>query len=196
MANRSRIFVFGSVLTPVALYVGASMTMDHFDRTGWKFFNTGKDIATNLVSLAKAVKAKDTAGIIRRGTSAAQGLGFARAEGDLLQPDLAPPLAEMRIDPKFAIDDIETKGGAQGEQRRAGRPRLRSGGGRILDRCAGSVGEPQHEIRLTCPRPRPAHPFLFHRIVGVADARRLPEARLRAGSASFVLKACLRHDTT
>ncbi len=39
------------------------MGMDHFDRTGWKFFNTGKDIATNLGSLAKAVKTKDTAGI-------------------------------------------------------------------------------------------------------------------------------------
>src|SRR5713226_5475164 len=63
MANRSRIFVFGSVLTPVALYLGASMGMDHFDRTGWKFFNTGKDIATNLGSLAKSVKTKDTAGI-------------------------------------------------------------------------------------------------------------------------------------
>ena len=63
MANRSRIFIFGSVLTPIALFVGASMTMDHFDRNGWKFFNTGKDIATNLGSLAKAVKAKDVAAI-------------------------------------------------------------------------------------------------------------------------------------
>jgi hypothetical protein len=63
MANRSRIFIFGSVLTPIALFVGASMTMDHFDRNGWKFFNTGKDIATNLGSLAKAVKAKDIGGI-------------------------------------------------------------------------------------------------------------------------------------
>jgi hypothetical protein len=63
MANRSRIFIFGSVLTPVALYFGASMTMDHFDRQGWRFFNTGKDIATHLGSMAKAVRSKDIAGI-------------------------------------------------------------------------------------------------------------------------------------
>src|SRR6266542_249008 len=64
MANhRSRIFIFGSVLTPVALYFGASMTMDHFDRQGWRFFNTGKDIATHLGSMAKAVQSKDVAGI-------------------------------------------------------------------------------------------------------------------------------------
>ena len=37
--------------------------MDHFDREGWRFFNTGKDIVTTLGSLAKAVKAKDMAGI-------------------------------------------------------------------------------------------------------------------------------------
>jgi len=39
------------------------MAMDHFDREGWRFFNTGKDIVTTLGSLAKAVKAKDVAGI-------------------------------------------------------------------------------------------------------------------------------------
>src|SRR5438093_13747687 len=59
MANRNRIFIFGSVLTPVALYFGASMTMDHFDRQGWRFFNSGKDIASQLVSLAKALQSKD-----------------------------------------------------------------------------------------------------------------------------------------
>ena len=63
MANRSRIFIFGSVLTPVALYFGASMTMDHFDGQGWRFFNTGKGIAANLGSLAKAIKSKDGGGI-------------------------------------------------------------------------------------------------------------------------------------
>src|SRR5260370_36768313 len=63
MANRNRIFIFGSVLTPIALYFGASMTMDYFEREGWRFFNTGKDIVANLGSLAKAVKAKDIAGI-------------------------------------------------------------------------------------------------------------------------------------
>ena len=39
------------------------MAMDHFDREGWRFFNTGKDIVTTLGSLAKAVKAKDVGGI-------------------------------------------------------------------------------------------------------------------------------------
>src|SRR5579872_2559622 len=63
MDNRNRIFIFGSVLTPIALYFGASMTMDYFEREGWRFFNTGKDIVSNLGSLAKAVKAKDIAGI-------------------------------------------------------------------------------------------------------------------------------------
>src|SRR5262245_52708656 len=60
MANR-RIFIFVSVLTPIALYFGASMGMDHFERKGWKFFNTGKDIVSNLESLAKAVRSKDVA---------------------------------------------------------------------------------------------------------------------------------------
>ncbi|HTM50030.1 MAG TPA: CRTAC1 family protein [Bryobacteraceae bacterium] len=63
MANRSRIFIFGSVLTPVALFVGGSMGMDYFDKQGWKFFDTGKDIVTNLGTMAKAIKAKDMAGI-------------------------------------------------------------------------------------------------------------------------------------
>ncbi len=61
MANRNRIFIFGSVLTPIALYLGASMTMDHLDRQGWRFFNTGKDIVSNLGSVAKAVQSKDAA---------------------------------------------------------------------------------------------------------------------------------------
>ena len=39
------------------------MAMDHFDREGWRFFNTGKDIVTTLGSLAKDVKAKNMAGI-------------------------------------------------------------------------------------------------------------------------------------
>ena len=57
MANR--LFIFGSVLTPIALYFGASMTMDHFDRQGWRFFNTGKDITTSLGWMAKALQSKD-----------------------------------------------------------------------------------------------------------------------------------------
>src|SRR5216684_4138060 len=63
MANRSRIFFFGFVLSPVALYFGAPMAMDHFDREGWRFFNTGKSIVTNLGSLAKSLQAKDMAGV-------------------------------------------------------------------------------------------------------------------------------------
>src|SRR5438132_183400 len=63
MATRSRIFIFGSVLAPVALYFGASMAMDHFDEQGWRFFNTGKNIVTHLGSLAKAVQSKDLSAI-------------------------------------------------------------------------------------------------------------------------------------
>src|SRR2546425_8809307 len=63
MASRSRIFIFGSVLAPVALYFGASMAMDHFDQQGWRFFNTGKNIVTHLSSLAKAVQSKDLSAI-------------------------------------------------------------------------------------------------------------------------------------
>src|SRR5438034_5808379 len=81
--------------------------------------------------------AKDTAGIIRGDASPAQGNRFARADGDVLQPDHAPALAEMRVDPEFPIDDVETERGAQGKQRRAGSPCLGAGGGRVLDRCAG-----------------------------------------------------------
>src|SRR5689334_3209540 len=63
MAPRSRIVIFGSLLTPVALYLGASATMDHFDREGGRFFNTGKHIVTDLRSMAKALQSKDAAGI-------------------------------------------------------------------------------------------------------------------------------------
>ena len=40
----------------------------------------------------------------------------------------------------------------------------------ILDRRARPVGEPKNEIRFTCPRPRPAHTFLFDGIVGLAKS--------------------------
>jgi len=59
MATRSRLVIFGSVVTPIALYFGASMTMDHFERQGWRFFNTGKDITTSLGLLSKALHLKD-----------------------------------------------------------------------------------------------------------------------------------------
>ncbi len=63
MATRSRLVIFGSVVTPIALYFGASMTMDHFERQGWRFFNTGKDITTSLGLLSKALHLKDTSAI-------------------------------------------------------------------------------------------------------------------------------------
>src|SRR5580765_6166564 len=65
MANRSRLFIFGSVVTPIALYFGASMTMDHFEGQGSHFFNTGKSITTSLGSMAKAIQSKDAPGIGR-----------------------------------------------------------------------------------------------------------------------------------
>src|SRR6185369_523003 len=63
MANRNRLFIFGSVLTPIALYFGASMTMDHFERQGWRFFDTGKDVTTSLGRMAKALQSKDLTAI-------------------------------------------------------------------------------------------------------------------------------------
>ena len=82
MANRNRIVIFGSVLTPIALYLGGSMTMDHFEREGWRFFNTGKGIVTNLGSLAKAIKAKNIAGIenFYAGEYSGSALGLNRLE--------------------------------------------------------------------------------------------------------------------
>ena len=65
MANRSRLFIFGSVVTPIALYFGASMTMDHFEGQGSHFFNTGKSITTSLGSMAKAIQSKNAPGIGR-----------------------------------------------------------------------------------------------------------------------------------
>ena len=59
----SRKLIFGSLLTPLALYFGGSMAMDHVDRQGWRFFNSGKDIVATLGSMAKAAKEKDGAGI-------------------------------------------------------------------------------------------------------------------------------------
>ncbi len=59
----SRKLIFGSLLTPFALYFGGSMVMDHVDRQGWRFFNSGKDIVATLGSMAKAAKGKDGAGI-------------------------------------------------------------------------------------------------------------------------------------
>src|SRR5947209_442238 len=56
MAARNRLFL---LVTPIALYFGASMTMDHFEGKGWHFFNTGKDITTSLGWMAKALQSKD-----------------------------------------------------------------------------------------------------------------------------------------
>ena len=39
------------------------MAMDHVDRQGWRFFNSGRDIVTTLGSMAKVVQAKDAAGL-------------------------------------------------------------------------------------------------------------------------------------
>src|SRR5262249_1477438 len=63
MATRSRIFIFGSLIAPLALYFGGSMTIDHFDREGWRFFNTGKDIGTRLGEFAKVLQAKNAQGL-------------------------------------------------------------------------------------------------------------------------------------
>src|SRR5436305_1135193 len=59
MPNRSRYLIFGCVLSPIALYLGASMTMDRIDRTGWTFFNRGKAIVSTLGRLAQALQTKD-----------------------------------------------------------------------------------------------------------------------------------------
>src|ERR1051325_8641228 len=60
MATRSRIFIFGSLIAPLAVYFGGSMTIERFDREGWRFFNTGKDIVTRLGEFSKAVQGKNT----------------------------------------------------------------------------------------------------------------------------------------
>src|SRR5215475_15204662 len=59
----SRFLIFGSVLTPLALYFGGSMGSDYMDRQGWRFFNSGKNIVDTLGTLAKSAKSKDYAGI-------------------------------------------------------------------------------------------------------------------------------------
>ena len=41
------------------------MTMDHYDHEGVRFFDTGKDITTNLGWLAKALQSRDAAAIER-----------------------------------------------------------------------------------------------------------------------------------
>src|SRR5207245_4801577 len=80
---------------------------------------------------------RETAGISRGGQgSAARTCRRALPERDLLQPDLAPSLAEVRIDSQGPVNDIEPKSGAQRQQRRTGGPGLWTGGGRILDRRA------------------------------------------------------------
>src|SRR6266700_7854144 len=82
MATRSRIFIFGSLIAPLALYFGGSMTIDHFDREGWRFFNTGKDITTRLGELAKAIQAKNTQAVEGFYTNSFTGtrLGLTRLE--------------------------------------------------------------------------------------------------------------------
>ncbi|MGH9719220.1 MAG: CRTAC1 family protein, partial [Bryobacteraceae bacterium] len=56
-------FIFGTALTPVVLVLGGSMTMEYMDKSGWRFFNTGKSIVTTLSGLAKAIEARDAGAV-------------------------------------------------------------------------------------------------------------------------------------
>ena len=58
MWTRNRLYIFGAVLAPVALYVVSSAAMDKVDKDGWRFFNTGKEIVQTLGRLGKALEAQ------------------------------------------------------------------------------------------------------------------------------------------
>src|SRR4030081_4125786 len=59
--------------------------------------------------------------------------GFFHSDRDVFQPDASPALAEMRLDLQIPVGHIKAKRSAKPQQGRAGRPGLRSRGGRILD---------------------------------------------------------------
>ena len=50
MSSRNRRFAFGLVLVPAGLFVAGSMSVDYFDREGWRFFNddTGSKLIEDL----------------------------------------------------------------------------------------------------------------------------------------------------
>ena len=112
MFNRSRKLIFGAALTPVALLVTGSATVEYLDREGWRFFNTGKDIVTSLGDMARAVRARDLAAIEKYYAPpySGQRLGLTKLElvgekdgvrkyrmqSDGAAPDRAAALAEWR----------------------------------------------------------------------------------------------------
>ncbi len=59
MMTRNRLYIFGALLTPVALFVISSSAMDTMDKNGWRFFNTGKEVVQTLGRLGKAIEAKN-----------------------------------------------------------------------------------------------------------------------------------------
>jgi hypothetical protein len=82
MAKRSRMLVFGSVLTPVALVLGGSMMVESMDKQGWRFFNVGKDLTEVLREVAEGLKARDMERIGRQYDPSFRGarLGLNRLE--------------------------------------------------------------------------------------------------------------------
>ena len=58
------------------------MAMDHVDRQGWRFFNSGKDIVGTLASMAKTARSKDAAGLANfySGDYSGSPLGLTRLE--------------------------------------------------------------------------------------------------------------------
>ncbi len=59
MLTRNRLYIFGALLTPVALFVISLSAMEMVEKDGWRFFNTGKEIVQTLGRLGKALEAKN-----------------------------------------------------------------------------------------------------------------------------------------
>ncbi len=63
MPSRNRLVIFGSVLAPVALYLGGTMSVDFVDQKGWQFFNTGRDATVMLRKIGEALHERDLGGV-------------------------------------------------------------------------------------------------------------------------------------
>src|SRR5712692_556936 len=63
MMSRGHLRLLGSVLTPAGLVLGLLVVEDRVEERGRHFYETGKEIVTNLERLARLVQAKDVASL-------------------------------------------------------------------------------------------------------------------------------------
>src|SRR5438309_2311988 len=99
-----------SIAGPTTIPATISRTTPGSRRRGTRPSANG---AANAIAATASKLTKETAGISRGAPgSAARSRRFALADRDLLQPEVAPSLTEVRIGPQGTVDRVKAEGRA------------------------------------------------------------------------------------